>query len=177
VQFDTSIDSPSWRVTLVLLLQISSATWSKISQDITLIRLRTVWFDKSVLINFFCSLFDSIHGVRLDNSLRNCMRFLFFCYCKSNATGCFQSARVFRNEPWYRQSSYSTKLSAVGLQRYVVVMSCVGWSEATLQIDGFIKTLPGTLEQKMHWGFTTSSIMVESTQRPRMALDKFSSST
>jgi len=66
VQFDTLVDSSSWRVTLYLLLRTSSATWSKISQDITL---------NIFLCYFFCSLFDYIHSVWFDETLPNCMRF------------------------------------------------------------------------------------------------------
>ena len=43
MQFDTAVDSSSWRVTLALLLRISSDTWSKISRDITLIQQCILW--------------------------------------------------------------------------------------------------------------------------------------
>jgi len=39
------------------------------------------------------------------------------------------------------------------------------------KIDGFVEPSPSTLEQKMHWGIWTSSVMMKSTRSPRMILD------
>jgi len=68
------------------------------------------------------------------------MLFLFFFYCKSNSWGCFQSYRVFRNEPEYRQTSYSTKSRAVGLHRHLVFMYLCG---------GFVELSLSALEQQI----------------------------
>jgi len=44
-----------------------------------------------MLLSLFFVFFDCIRSVRFDKALPDCMRFLSFCYCKINATGCFQS--------------------------------------------------------------------------------------
>ena len=40
---------------------------------------------------------------------------------------------------------------------------CVGWSGGVHKTDGFIGPLPGPLEEKVQWGFSTSSVMMKST--------------
>jgi len=44
----------------------------------------------------------------------------------------------------------------------VVMYECVGGVKRLRRIDGFIEPLPGNLEKKTHWGFWTSSVMMQS---------------
>ena len=72
-QFDTSVDSSSWILIFALLARISSATWFKISCDKSLIRQRTVSFDKPIFSSFlFCSTPQTSSTISIAHGLISC---------------------------------------------------------------------------------------------------------
>jgi len=141
----------------------------------------TTYFLVNHSLNFLFMPFSTNQfHMRFDKSFSNCRRCLFFFYCKSNAWGCFQSYRVFRNKPEYRQSSYSTKSRAVGLQRHLVfmylcTMVCSKMSLQNWRLRGTITKGFGTKDTLRFLNIIC--FMTNSTQSPRMVLVKLPSLT
>ena len=137
----------------------------------------TILDSHQALPHHFTTKLRPSHSDRFDESLPNCLRCLPLLLQKEGERMLPIPTRLQKQIQPGRVPTTQNRAHSVCKGMWWS-FACMGWNEAkwAYEIVGFAEPSPSTLEQKRHWHFWTSSLVMKSTRSSCKILNKLSSS-